>query len=81
MKFRVQVFAAARDAIGADAIEVDVAEPPTVGELRRSMNAQFPALAHITPHLMFAVDADYADDRTPLHDGADVAAIPPVSGG
>ena len=30
--------------------------------------------------MMFAVDADYADDRTLLHEGADVAAIPPVSG-
>jgi hypothetical protein len=32
--------------------------------------------------MMFAIDADYAgDDERPIPPGAEVAAIPPVSGG
>ncbi len=32
-------------------------------------------------HLLFAINAEYSVDETPVADGADVACIPPVSGG
>ena len=39
-----------------------------------------PAQADV-PQMMFAVDTRYADDATPIPPNADVACIPPVSGG
>jgi molybdopterin converting factor small subunit len=52
-----------------------------IGDLRGRLAAEFPALAPLAPHLMFAIDADYVTDRTAIPPGADIAGIPPVSGG
>jgi molybdopterin converting factor subunit 1 len=81
MKIRVQLFAAARDAAGEDVVELEVPSAATVGDLRRALGDFNAALKPLAANLMFAVDADYADDRTVLRPDADVAAIPPVSGG
>jgi molybdopterin converting factor subunit 1 len=81
MKVHVQLFAAAREQVGADTVDVVLAEAPTVGALRRALAQQYPQLARLTDQLMFSVDADYANDRTELTAASDIAAIPPVSGG
>jgi molybdopterin converting factor subunit 1 len=81
MKVQVQIFAVARERVGRDMLEVELAEPANVGDLRRALLEQWPALQGVVDHLMFAINADYADDRTPLSANSDIAAIPPVSGG
>jgi molybdopterin converting factor subunit 1 len=81
MNVQIELFAAAREAVGDDTAEVALPDGATVGELRRALAAQFPALASIIPYVKFAIDLAYADDRTVLPRGAIVAAIPPVSGG
>jgi len=64
-----------------DTIEIDLGEEATVSDLRIAIGAQFPELQQVVRHSMFAIDADYTDDTTPIPDPADVACIPPVSGG
>ena len=81
MKATVKVFALARQLAGQDQIRVDLPPEATVGDLRRSITAQFPGLAALTAQALFAVNADYATDETPIAPGADLACIPPVSGG
>jgi len=81
MNVRVRLFAAPRDAAGADLLEVEVAEGATIAELRRVMVERFPQLADLLARTMFAVDTEYATDATVLSADADVACIPPVSGG
>ena len=43
--------------------------------------AQVPALAGILPQVLFAVGSNYVPDATKLSVDAEVACIPPVSGG
>lgn len=81
MNVRVQLFAAARQLAGRDVVELTLPDLATVGQLREAMEAEFPALAAILPHVMFAVDTEYADDSLAIRPGASVACIPPVSGG
>ena len=81
MKVRVKLFAVARELSGCDTLEIALADSATVGNLRQALAEQAPQLAGIVRQLMFAVNAEYAGDNTLLHDGADVACIPPVSGG
>jgi molybdopterin converting factor small subunit len=81
MMVRCRLFAAARDLAGRAQVELELAEPATIGDLRGRLAAEFPALAPLAPHLMFAIDADYVTDRTAIPPGADIAGIPPVSGG
>jgi molybdopterin converting factor small subunit len=49
--------------------------------LKQALRERFPALAPVMPHLMFAVNAEYANDATVIPANAEVACIPPVSGG
>ena len=42
---------------------------------------EHPQLAPLVAHATFAIGSRYADDRQPIPAGAEVACIPPVSGG
>ncbi len=81
MQVTVRLFAVARQRVGRPEVIVELQDPATIGDLRRSLAASFPELAPILPNLMFAVATEYADDWTTIPIGAEVAAIPPVSGG
>lgn len=81
MRFQVEMFAAAREAVGSNFVEIELPDGSTSGDLRRVLAAQFPTLAAMIPYVSFAVDLAYVDDRTVLRRGDRLAAIPPVSGG
>lgn len=81
MKLRVQLFALARELVGCESAEVELAEPATVGDLRRTLSAQHPQLSALLQRSLIAVDERYAGDDVPLGAQAEVACIPPVSGG
>jgi len=81
MNVTVKLFAAARDLAGGDQLAVELPSGATVGELREQMQVACPALGPLLAHAMFAVDATYATDKTYIPAGAEIACIPPVSGG
>lgn len=80
MAITVLYFAGARDAAGA-ARETLAAAPPTVGDLRRALAAAHPRLGRILERCRIAVDQEFAEDAAAIRDGAEVAVVPPVSGG
>jgi len=80
MPLRVLYFGGAREAAGTPR-ESLVAVPPSVGALRRALEAAHPRLARVLPRCRIAVDQEFAGDDVPLRDGAEVAVVPPVSGG
>jgi molybdopterin synthase catalytic subunit len=73
-------FAAAREAAGG-ARETLEPSPPTVADLRRVLVERHPALARVLPQCRIAVNQEMARDSDALPPGAEVAIIPPVSGG
>ncbi len=81
MRIRLLAFASAGDAVGRDAVELELPDGSTVAELRRKLDERFPELAPLWPRLAIAVDGDLTGADAPLHDGAEVALLPPVSGG
>ena len=50
-------------------------------ELRAALAAQHPVIAPLLPASRIAVDHAFATDSSPLREGAELALIPPVSGG
>lgn len=76
---KVLFFARARDLAGIDS--VDVPPVPTVVELRRVLAERFPRLASLLPHCAIAANDDFVEDTTALTIDAEVAVLPPVSGG
>ena len=81
MILQIQLFAIARQRLGRDQIEVILADSATAADLRRALAEQFPALADVLPHIRIAVNSSYAADSMAIPAGAEVALIPPVSGG
>jgi molybdopterin converting factor subunit 1 len=82
VRVTVRLFALARQQAGRAAVELDVPEPATVAALKHALTAEFPELALLVPQLMIAINADYvSDEERVIPPGAEVAAIPPVSGG
>jgi len=81
MRLRIRVFAAAKEWAKASTIELDVPSGATVADVRNALLVRVPRLAEFEPQLRLAVDAEYVDDATVIFPGADVACIPPVSGG
>jgi molybdopterin synthase catalytic subunit len=80
MAIQLLYFAVARDAAGTPAEPLSPA-PATVGALRARLVELHPGLARILPRCRVAVDQEFAADDAPLREGAEVAIIPPVSGG
>ena len=77
----VLLFAAARDLAGAHAVEVPVETGATVGEVRAALAEAYPTLAALLPRCRVAVGRAFAGDEDVVPAGAEVALIPPVSGG
>jgi molybdopterin synthase catalytic subunit/molybdopterin synthase sulfur carrier subunit len=75
------LFAAARDAVGAGEVAVDVGDDATVGDVERALVAKLPGLAGIVSHARWAVNAAFCSKDAKLPRAAEVALIPPVSGG
>ncbi len=81
MTIPVLLFARARDIVGAGTADVRWTPGLTVGGLRVRLAEAYPALADLLACSAVAVAAEYADDDTVVPAGADVAVIPPTSGG
>ena len=54
---------------------------PPWGALKAELLRVVPALASLSRHLLVAVNAEYAPDGLSLPPDAEIACIPPVSGG
>ena len=78
---KVRFFAAPREAIGKKEIERDVPAGTTVGELIELLTQEYPALRPYTRFISVAVNRAYVGMQTELHDGDEIACLPPVGGG
>jgi len=81
VKVVVQLFAGARERAGTATAELEVSEGGTVADLRAALATRHPALAPLLARSRIAVAHEFADDFVVIPDGAEVALIPPVSGG
>ena len=81
MKLSIQLFAAAKDAVGSSALELQLADASTVADLRKELVVAAPKLKTLAPTLLIAVDQEYAADNTVLATTQQIACFPPVSGG
>ncbi len=81
MTHRIRLFARAKDLAGAEAVGVTLPAGATVGDLRGRLAQDHPALAALLPRCAVAVDGEFSDDSLTLPIDAEVALLPPVSGG
>lgn len=81
MTVQVRLFAVARELAGRQSVTLDLPEPCTIAQLRQLLAAEVPLLADTLHHVLFAIGSEYVTDEAVVGPGAEVACIPPVSGG
>lgn len=81
IKVKVKFFAAPREALGSDEMELELPAGSTVDDLIDTLQERYPVLEAYTRFLSVAVNRAYVGMRTELHDGDEIACLPPVGGG
>jgi molybdopterin converting factor small subunit len=77
----VLLFAQARDRAHTDRFTIDLPEGARVTDAMAVIKAEYPALDELWPHLAIAADGVLVPGNATLHEGAELALLPPVSGG
>lgn len=81
MKIRVLFFGPTRDVTGFSEEHVELAEGGRLEDLWRRYAGRFSRWAELSDSLVAAVNQEIAAPAQALHDGDEVAFLPPVSGG
>lgn len=79
MKIKVRFFASCREIVGKGLVELEVPPGKTVSALLSTVRQDFPSLS--LTNIMVAVNQEFTGPGYALHEGDEVALIPPVSGG
>lgn len=77
---KVLAFGIAKDIFSNSIVNVDLNDSPTVDELKTLLEGRYPRLTELGSY-MIAVNNEYASINEVIHEGDEVAIIPPVSGG
>ena len=81
MRVTIRVFAQLRDAVQHGVFDADVPPGASVADVWRNLARTYPALAPFAGSVSCAVNANFARMTSSVHEGDDIAFLPPVSGG
>jgi molybdopterin converting factor subunit 1 len=81
MRVTIRLFARLRDLAGAGELVRDVPDRATVQTVWSALTREMPSLAEYERTMSVAVNAEYSRMAATVHDGDEVAFLPPVSGG
>jgi molybdopterin converting factor subunit 1 len=81
MRVRVLLFGQLKDIVGTAEESAELSEGARLEDLFERYGRRFPKFAEFRPSIAASLNQEYADPRTALADGDEVAFLPPVSGG
>jgi molybdopterin converting factor subunit 1 len=81
VKVTIKLFARMREVVGASTLEREVIDNATVADVMHTLQSEFPQLAEVALRTIVSVNKEFADNKTYVSDGDEVAFFPPVSGG
>ena len=81
MRVRVRFFAALREAVGREDLDLEMPAGSTAEDVWARLVSGHPELAPHRKSLAAAVNRSYAAFGAPLSEGDEIVFIPPVSGG
>ena len=81
MNVNVLLFAQARECAGAARLELALPPGSRVADALEALTRAHPALAPLRAHLATAVNGELVRPDAALAEGAELALLPPVSGG
>jgi molybdopterin converting factor subunit 1 len=77
---KVLAFGIVKDIFSDSMVNVDLKDDATIDELKTLLEGKYPRLNELGSY-MIAVNNQYASNNKVIHEGDEVAIIPPVSGG
>ena len=81
MMIHLKVFAAAKEIVGDEHIELELVEDARVSDLKMTLVRAVPELEALVGRSAFAIAQQYASDDDSILESCEVATLPPVSGG
>jgi molybdopterin converting factor subunit 1 len=81
MRVTVQLFARLREVAGRNEWRCEVPDGATVADVWLALATAHPGVEAFARAISCAVNADFAAMTTRVHEGDEVAFLPPVSGG
>jgi molybdopterin converting factor subunit 1 len=81
MTVTVKLFAILRERAGLSELQLELPVAATITTARDMLGKRLPAINDYLARVAWAVNRSYAPIETELHDGDELAVIPPVSGG
>ena len=78
---KILFFGAAREAVGAEEINLGIPFPASVSSVKKAVFARYEVPSAFAKSLMTAVNEEYATDETTIKNRDEIAFLPPVSGG
>jgi sulfur-carrier protein len=81
VRITVKLFAIVKDKAGAGEMALELVEGAMVAKAVEMLGEKLPALKDHLARCAFAVNMSYVKPNEMLHDGDELAVIPPVSGG
>jgi MoaE-MoaD fusion protein len=81
MQVRVVYFGILRDMAGHEHEAVELTDGARLAELYSDLQQRIPGLEKFGSSIALSINYEYATLEAPLHDGDEVALLPPVSGG
>lgn len=81
MIVKVLYFASAQGLADVKSEEIRLRDGSSVKEMAVEMIRLHPALKTIAPTIRYSVNFEIAEDSAQLHEGDEVAVLPPVAGG
>jgi molybdopterin converting factor subunit 1 len=81
VNLRIRLFASFREAVGGTTLDWTAPDDSTVGQVVAALREAHPKLGPAVEKAMLAVNQEYVGPDLRLHDGDELALIPPVSGG
>lgn len=81
MHVHVLFFAQARERAGGARTTVELPDGARVSDALAEIEKRHPAIAELRPHLAVAINQRLAGEQDEIPDGAELALLPPVSGG
>jgi molybdopterin converting factor subunit 1 len=81
MKVKTKFFAAIKDIVGTPEVDLELPDGITAGDLFRRYCQEHTPLSRYANNTMISVNLEFVPPETALHEGDEIAFIPPVSGG
>lgn len=81
MRVRLLLFALYRDLTGVEELEIDVAGGSNAGAALAALRAEDARFSVLPDRPVIAINREYALLDAALHDGDELALLPPVAGG